>query len=99
MAERYDVLAFGTHPDDLEAVMGGTAVELSKAGLRILFVDLCDGEPARHALRGVRREQAERAAQTLGVQRTVLDFQDRLIRDAAETRIAVARGGALRPLP
>ena len=23
MAERYDVLAFGAHPDDLEAVMGG----------------------------------------------------------------------------
>ena len=91
MAERYDVLAFGAHPDDLEAVMGGTAVKLSKAGFRILLVDLCDGEPARHAPRGVRREQAERAAQTLGVQRTVLEFQDRLIRDAPETRIAVAR--------
>lgn len=63
MADQYDVLAFGAHPDDLEVVLGGTAAKLSRSGLKILFVDLCDGDPARHAPRGVRREQAERAAQ------------------------------------
>lgn len=91
MADRYDVLAFGAHPDDLEVVMGGTAAKLSRSGLKILFVDLCDGDPARHAPRGVRREQAERAAQTLGVSRTILEFQDRFIQDMPETRIAVAQ--------
>jgi len=38
MGDRYDVLAFGTHPEDLEVVMGGTAAKLSRSGLKILFV-------------------------------------------------------------
>ncbi len=29
----YDVLAVAAHPDDLEAVMGGTTVKLVQAGL------------------------------------------------------------------
>jgi len=91
MADRYDVLAFGAHPDDLEVVLGGTAAKLSRSGLRVLFVDLCDGDPARHAVRGVRRQQAELAARTLGVDRTILGFQDRFIQDVPETRIEVAQ--------
>jgi LmbE family N-acetylglucosaminyl deacetylase len=42
VAERFDVLAFGAHPDDLEVPMGGTAAKLSHKGLTTLFVDLCD---------------------------------------------------------
>lgn len=86
----YDVLAVAAHPDDLEAVMGGTTVKLVQAGLKVLFVDLCDGEPARHAPPGERRTQAEKAAEILGVDRVVLGFQDRLIRDDDEARLAVA---------
>ena len=52
MDQRYDVVAFGAHPDDLEVVMGGTAAKLASRGQSILFVDLCDGEPARHAATG-----------------------------------------------
>jgi len=88
---RYDVIAFGAHPDDLEVVMGGTAAKLARAGRSILFVDLCEGEPARHASRGVRHEQAVRAADILGVERTTLTLQDRLIQDTVEARIEVAR--------
>ncbi len=88
---RYDVVAFGAHPDDLEVVMGGTAAKLARAGQSILFVDLCEGEPARHALRGVRHEQAVRAADILGVDRTMLTLQDRLIQDTVEARIEIAR--------
>ncbi len=89
--ERYDVVAFGAHPDDLEAVLGGTAAKLVRSGLRVLFVDLCDGEPARHAVRGVRQRQAEQAAAILGVSRVVLSLHDRLIRDSPEARLTVAR--------
>ena len=87
----YDVVAFGAHPDDLEAVMGGVAAKLAKNGRSVLFVDLCDGEPARHAVRGIRQEQAARAATILGVDRITLTFQDRLIGDSIEARLAVAR--------
>jgi LmbE family N-acetylglucosaminyl deacetylase len=89
-AERYDVLAFGAHPDDLEAVMGGMTVKLVRQGLSVLYVDLCDGEPARHAPRGERHKQALKAAEILGVHRTALAFQDRLIDDTVLARLQVA---------
>jgi LmbE family N-acetylglucosaminyl deacetylase len=91
MDHRYDVVAFGAHPDDLEVVMGGTAAKLASRGQSVLFVDLCEGEPARHAGRGVRQAQAASAAAILGVQRTTLALRDRLIRDSVEARLQVAR--------
>ena len=90
-AARYDVLAFGAHPDDLEAVLGGTAAKLIAKGRSILFVDLCDGEPARHGEHGERAQQAIKAASILGVDRYTLQLRDRLIRDTAEARLSVAR--------
>jgi N-acetylglucosamine malate deacetylase 1 len=88
---QYDVVAFGAHPDDLEVVLGGTAAKLVRSGMTVLFVDLCDGEPARHAVRGIRQGQAEQAAAILGVRRTFLPLDDRLIRDTPQARLAVAR--------
>jgi N-acetylglucosamine malate deacetylase 1 len=88
---RYDVLAFGAHPDDLEAVLGGTAAKLGSKGRSVLFVDLCDGEPARHGEPGERAGQAAAAASLLGVARATLLLRDRLIRDTVDARLAVAR--------
>jgi N-acetylglucosamine malate deacetylase 1 len=90
-SRQFDVVAFGAHPDDLEVVMGGTAVKLARKGFSVLFVDLCDGEPARHAARGERHVQAVKAAEILGVERTTLTLQDRLIVDTAEARLQVTR--------
>ena len=87
----FDVVAFAAHPDDLEAVMGGTAVKLARKNLSVLFVDLCEGEPARHAARGERHQQAMKAAEILGVERKTLSLQDRLISDTIEARLEVAR--------
>lgn len=91
MDQRYDIVAFGAHPDDLEVVMGGTAAKLAARGQSILFVDLCEGEPARHAARGARQAQAVSAAAILGVRRATLSLQDRVIRDSIEARLEVAR--------
>ena len=85
----YDVLAFAAHPDDLEVAMGGTAAKLVAAGLRVLFVDLTDGEPARYAEARIRSDQAARAARLLGVDRLVLDGRDRLLIDCVATRMSV----------
>jgi N-acetylglucosamine malate deacetylase 1 len=88
---QFDVLAFGAHPDDLEVVLGGTMIKLVRTGLTVLFVDLCEGEPARHAGRGERHIQAAKAAEILRVERTTLALQDRLINDTVEARLEVAR--------
>ncbi len=86
----FDIVAVGAHPDDIEIVMGGTIARLTARGLRVLIVDLCAGEPTRHAPNGARREEAMRAAEILGARRMILDFQDRLLEDAPATRMAVA---------
>ena len=89
-ATTYDVLAFAAHPDDIEVAMGGTAARLAAEGHSVLIVDLCSGEPARHGTPGERREQARRAAELLGVKRTTLSLQDRLIQDNTVNRILLA---------
>jgi bacillithiol biosynthesis deacetylase BshB1 len=87
----YDVIAFAAHPDDLEVSMGGTTARLTDKGVRVLFVDLTDGEPARYGTVGDRREQAERAARVLGADRQTLDYHDRFLQDTVAARMAVAR--------
>ncbi len=90
-SQTYDILAVGAHPDDIEVAMGGTVARLRQQGKSILIVDLCRGEPARHAAPGVRQKQAQEAARILGVDRITLDLQDRLIADTVETRLTMAR--------
>jgi LmbE family N-acetylglucosaminyl deacetylase len=90
MHKCHDVVAIGAHPDDLEVVMGGTTAVLTGRGLKVLFVDVTEGEPSRHAPRGVRRQQAEEAARILGVDRITMGFQDRFLLDTLEARISVA---------
>lgn len=90
-ATSYDVLAIAAHPDDVEVSLGGTIALLSAQGLRVLLVDLTDGEPTRHAARGVRRQEAERAAAILGADRLGREFQDRLLEDTVAARVAVAQ--------
>jgi LmbE family N-acetylglucosaminyl deacetylase len=91
LKKRFDVIAFAAHPDDLEAVMGGTPVKPMRSGFSVLFVDLCEGEPARHAAGKERHKQAVKAAEILGVERAILTLQDRLITDSVEARLQVAR--------
>ncbi|MEO8340304.1 MAG: PIG-L family deacetylase [Nitrospirota bacterium] len=90
-AKYYDLIAFGAHPDDVEAVMGGTIAKLTQQGRSALLADLCDGEPTRHGVRGARAHQASRAAQILGADRITLPLQDRFIEDTIAARLAVAR--------
>ena len=88
---QYDVIAFGAHPDDVEAVMGGTLIKLVEKGRSVLMVDVCDGEPARHGDRGERGLQSSRAAEILGADRVTLSLRDRLIEDTISARLSVAR--------
>lgn len=87
----YDALIIAAHPDDAEVQMGGTIAKLTDRGLKVLIVDLCDGEPADYAEPGVRVEQAQRAARVLGADRLILDQQDRFIQDTIPLRLALAR--------
>ena len=74
----YGVIALGTHPDNLEVAVGGTMAKFGRKGLSVLSVDLCDGEPSRHGIRGERHAQAVKAAEILGVERSTLTLNERL---------------------
>jgi LmbE family N-acetylglucosaminyl deacetylase len=87
----YDALVIAPHPDDAETQMGGTVAKLSEHGLRILIVDLTEGEPTEFAERGARAAQAAEAARILRVDRINLGGQDRMLSDTPELRLAIAR--------
>ncbi|MSO19014.1 MAG: bacillithiol biosynthesis deacetylase BshB1 [Acidobacteria bacterium] len=65
-----DVLAFGTHPDDLEITCGGTLILLRRQGWRVGAVDLTRGEL------GTRGSAESRARETAAANRILkLDFR------------------------
>jgi bacillithiol biosynthesis deacetylase BshB1 len=62
-----DVLAVGAHPDDVELGCGATLALLAGAGRRVGVVHLTRGEAGTRGTPELRREEAERAADILGV--------------------------------
>jgi len=88
-----DVIAVGAHPDDVEIACGGTLAQLVKQGYQVGIVDLTDGEPTPGCPDpAIRREEAARAAEALGVPiRVILDLPNRKLFDGYEARVALAK--------
>ncbi|WP_456409042.1 bacillithiol biosynthesis deacetylase BshB1 [Caldithrix abyssi] len=64
---KLDVLAFGTHPDDVELFCGGTIARLVDQGCRVGIVDLTRGELGTRGNAKLRHKESQVAAATLGV--------------------------------
>jgi bacillithiol biosynthesis deacetylase BshB1 len=62
-----DVLAFGTHPDDLEIACGGTLIRLSRKGYNLVAVDLTRGELGTRGSAEIRARETAAATQRLGL--------------------------------
>ena len=88
-----DVIAVGAHPDDVEIAAGGALAKLVKQGYKVGIVDLTDGEPTPGSPGPeVRRAEAQRAAEILGVSlRVILDLPNRRLFDTFEARVALAK--------
>jgi len=94
-----NVIFFGAHPDDCEFCAGGTAVKFLRAGHRVKFVSITNGEaghmsvkPAR--LAAIRRREARESAAVLGVDWEVLGYRDGRLTPSVELRerlVAVIR--------
>ena len=72
-----DILAFGAHADDVEIGMGGTLAKYAQMGKKILICDLTKAEMSSNGSVDRRIEEANRAAEILGVQRLSLNLPDR----------------------
>ena len=62
-----DILAFGAHPDDIELSCSGTLASLINAGKKVAVVDLTRGEMGSRGNPELRKKEAEKAADILGL--------------------------------
>lgn len=91
-SQALDVLAFGTHPDDLEITCGGTLILLAKQGYRVGAVDLTRGELGTRGSAQIRSRETEAANRILKVcVRVNLGLPDGNIEENQENRLRVIR--------
>jgi bacillithiol biosynthesis deacetylase BshB1 len=91
MSALLDVLAIGPHRDDVELTCGGTLARLKRLGRRTGILDLTAGEMGTRGSAAQRAEEADRAAEVLGVEvRENLGLPDAGITNTPETRALLA---------
>jgi bacillithiol biosynthesis deacetylase BshB1 len=84
-------LVFAPHPDDAEIAMGGTVAALIAAQVRVVVVDLTDGEPTPFGSPEVRARETAAASRVLGIrERRLLNLPNRALFDTVENRKQVA---------
>ena len=87
------VLAFGAHPDDVESKCAGTLAKMAKRGDEIFICIATNGEigsygMTREETAAVRKKEAEAACALIGAHLIWLDFEDEMLFDNRETRMA-----------
>ncbi|MEM9679859.1 MAG: bacillithiol biosynthesis deacetylase BshB1 [Bacteroidota bacterium] len=74
---KLDILAFGSHPDDVELGCGATLAKEISRGKKVGIIDLTRGELGTRGTAETRDEESEEAAKILGVSlRTNMEFAD-----------------------
>jgi N-acetylglucosamine malate deacetylase 1 len=72
------ILAFGAHADDVEIGMGGSIAKFAENGKRIGICDLTDADLSSNGTIEIRKQEAKKAAEILGVtERLSLGLPDR----------------------
>lgn len=78
---KLDVLAIGSHPDDVELACGGTLALLARQGKKVGILHLTRGERGTRGTEAERKQEAEDAAKALGaVEVGFLDCGDGALR-------------------
>ena len=73
--KRFNILAIGAHPDDIEFGCGGTLMKLAKRGHRVNMLILTKGSMGRSP--NVRKAEQDRAAKFIGVKKVLWgNFKD-----------------------
>ena len=74
---KLDILVFAAHPDDAELACGGTIAKHVKNGYKVGIIDLTNGELSSRGNVDLRRKEAQKAAEILGLSvRENLGFRD-----------------------
>lgn len=89
---KLDILAFGSHPDDVELGCGGTIAKEISLGKTVGIVDLTRGELGTRGSAQIRDAEAANAAKILGVSvRENLNMRDGFFVNDEEHQLAVIR--------
>jgi len=90
-----NVLAVGSHPDDLEILCGGTLAKCAARGDKVTMVCAANGDcgsavHSREQIAAIRRKEAEAAAAVIGAEYHCLDYSDLEIPVDLEARTKLA---------
>lgn len=86
-----DIMAIGSHPDDIEFGCGGILAKMAQLGKSIVMVDLTVGEKGSSGTPEIRRQEGIEAAKIISAERIYLDFKDCEIFDTYEGRLQLTR--------
>ncbi len=85
------VMVVAPHQDDAEIGMGGTIASLRSEGVRVVIVDLSDGEPTPFGSPEIRARETKAASSILKIEeRELLGLPNREITDSTENRKRLA---------
>lgn len=89
------IIIIGAHPDDPDKV-GGSAYKWAQAGHDVLMVSLTNGDAGHQSIKAkqlakIRREEARRAGEVIGVRYITLDNHDGQLMPTYENRLEVIK--------
>jgi bacillithiol biosynthesis deacetylase BshB1 len=87
-----NILAVGSHPNDVELGMGGSILKFSEEGYQVTIVDLTEGKttPQGNNLETEKKESIK-SSRILGIEERIsLDFPNGYLQDEIETRQELA---------
>jgi len=93
--QKLHVIIIGAHPDDADGA-GGVAYKWAKMGWDVLLVSLTNGDAGHQSLKApelakIRREEARKAGEVIGVRYITLDNHDGQLMPTYENRLQVIK--------
>src|SRR3954471_22834737 len=89
---KFDILAFGVHPDDVELGCAGTILAAIHQGKKVGIIDLTRGELGTRGNAETRNAESEAAAKVLGLHaRENLEMADGFFEHNQENILKIAR--------
>ncbi|MCG9973119.1 bacillithiol biosynthesis deacetylase BshB1 [Christiangramia crocea] len=89
---KLDILAVGSHPDDVELSCSGTIAKEVDRGKKVGILDLTRGELGTRGTAEIRNKEAEAAAEILGVSvRENLEFSDAFFENNTAHKLEVVK--------
>lgn len=89
---KLDMLAFASHPDDVELSCAGTIIKHIAAGYKTGIIDLTRGELGTRGTAAIREQEANKASEIMGIHvRENLDLKDGFFEVNEESKMKVIR--------